>query len=203
MARRASCTRSSGTRHGFLPSILEKVAAPSQHRHQRQCIAAASLHRRFAFHLFRACACGLLPLPSLRPARTCCAVAPQQQQLTHRAGARRGIKRRSWGPGLMHSPLTARRGAAQRCEKAQGECTRNVTAVTVQYSRDRGLAIGGPAPFAISPSVIGRGKCLGVQVRERRAEQQSRPGESDWPLSSDSDTLPSSPEASLARAAVR
>lgn len=50
MARRASCTRSSGTRHGFLPSILEKVAAPSQPAQAsapvHRCIVA-SLHRRF------------------------------------------------------------------------------------------------------------------------------------------------------------
>jgi hypothetical protein len=61
MARRASCTRSSGARHGFLPSILEKVAAPSQHGHISA--SASSLHRCIvAFHsaFFVLFACSML-----------------------------------------------------------------------------------------------------------------------------------------------
>lgn len=91
MARRASCTRSSGTRHGFLPSILEKVAAPSQHRHQRQCtaaplhrcIVASSLYHSTSFVLVL-CKRQLLTLNSDPPACPICAVAPQQL-VHHRA----------------------------------------------------------------------------------------------------------------------
>ena len=102
MARRASCTRSSGTRHGFLPSILEKVAAPSQHGHQRQC-TTASLHRcivALPFHLFRACGLQAPPSnPQLGPARL-----PQLRRSSAAArspprGARRGIGIAAWGPG--------------------------------------------------------------------------------------------------------
>lgn len=169
MARRASCTRSSGTRQGFLPSILEKVAAPSQHGHQRQsciarCIVASSLPFP-PFHLSTfPCLCVLLlyslPLPALPRTRP-----PQQRRGSAASSPPRGARRRITRCVAGDHALVAD-GA-----KAQGEGTRNVTAVLYRTVLIAGSRLEA-CVVAISPPVIGRGKCLGVQLRGRRAEHR-------------------------------
>ena len=61
--------------------------------------------------------------PHLGPARTKLRRGLRTKRITARRKARNGILR--WGPGIIHALALADSAGS----KAQGECTRNVTAV--------------------------------------------------------------------------
>ncbi|KFY63032.1 hypothetical protein V496_04251 [Pseudogymnoascus sp. VKM F-4515 (FW-2607)] len=104
-----------------------------------------------------------------------CLLSPwtRPPQLRHGSAAKlahRAAQRNQLTVGGRESGHALAADGAVLSRRRKNECTGNVTAVLYSYSADCGLAIGGLRRFAISHSAIGRGKCLGVQLLERRAE---------------------------------